>query len=398
MTPAAERRAFRRGQLDRDRRAGDRVARSRHLRRRPAAHHRGAGRGDRRARSSARCAAASPWPTPTSPRRGRSAPRSPGWWRRARRPSEIRAAIGASFGEQVQLIPPASGFAGLVWILPVVVLDRRPGRRVGRAGPLAAHAPVVAHRRRPGPRRAGAPRPMVDAMTRPEADQREFLLRSLEDLEREHDAGDLDDADYAALKDDYTARAAAALRAEQAAAPPSPAPAQPRARSCSAGVAGLRGAGGVLVAQASGRRDAGDTATGQHRPVDHREAQRGGPLLQRGRRRLRHRALRRGARRPADQRRGPHLQGLGAATRCSATPRPPSSRSSRPPRPTRTTRTCTPSSPCCSSAAGWCQQASNELDRLDALDPPPDLLAQIEGLRAQVDAALAALATSTTAG
>ena len=37
-------------------------------------------------------------------------------------PSEARAAIGASFGERVQLIPPASGFAGLVWILPVVVL------------------------------------------------------------------------------------------------------------------------------------------------------------------------------------------------------------------------------------------------------------------------------------
>jgi len=37
-------------------------------------------------------------------------------------PSEVRGAIGASFGERVQLIPPASGFAGLVWILPVVVL------------------------------------------------------------------------------------------------------------------------------------------------------------------------------------------------------------------------------------------------------------------------------------
>jgi cytochrome c-type biogenesis protein CcmH len=37
-------------------------------------------------------------------------------------PSEVRAAIGASFGERVQLIPSASGFAGLVWILPVVVL------------------------------------------------------------------------------------------------------------------------------------------------------------------------------------------------------------------------------------------------------------------------------------
>lgn len=39
-----------------------------------------------------------------------------------RSPSEVRAAIGASFGDDVQLIPPASGFAGLVWILPVVAL------------------------------------------------------------------------------------------------------------------------------------------------------------------------------------------------------------------------------------------------------------------------------------
>ena len=37
-------------------------------------------------------------------------------------PDEIRTAIGASFGDEVQLIPPARGFAGLVWILPVVAL------------------------------------------------------------------------------------------------------------------------------------------------------------------------------------------------------------------------------------------------------------------------------------
>ena len=44
-------------------------------------------------------------------------------------------------------------------------------------------------------------------------DERDFLLRSLQDLEREHDAGDVDDSDYVELKDDYTARAAAAIRA-----------------------------------------------------------------------------------------------------------------------------------------------------------------------------------------
>jgi hypothetical protein len=44
-------------------------------------------------------------------------------------------------------------------------------------------------------------------------EEQKFLLRSLADLEREHDAGDVDEVDYQALKDGYTVRAAAALRA-----------------------------------------------------------------------------------------------------------------------------------------------------------------------------------------
>jgi tetratricopeptide (TPR) repeat protein len=44
-------------------------------------------------------------------------------------------------------------------------------------------------------------------------EERDFLLRSLQDLERERAAGDVDDSDYKELKDDYTARAAAAIRA-----------------------------------------------------------------------------------------------------------------------------------------------------------------------------------------
>jgi len=44
-------------------------------------------------------------------------------------------------------------------------------------------------------------------------EQRDFLLASLADLEREHDAGDLDDDDYAELRDDYTARTAETLHA-----------------------------------------------------------------------------------------------------------------------------------------------------------------------------------------
>ena len=36
--------------------------------------------------------------------------------------SEIRTAIADAYGEDIQLTPSASGFAGLVWILPVVAL------------------------------------------------------------------------------------------------------------------------------------------------------------------------------------------------------------------------------------------------------------------------------------
>jgi len=43
--------------------------------------------------------------------------------------------------------------------------------------------------------------------------QRVFLLRSLDDLEAERTAGNIDDATYARLHGDYTARAAAVLRA-----------------------------------------------------------------------------------------------------------------------------------------------------------------------------------------
>ncbi len=43
-------------------------------------------------------------------------------------------------------------------------------------------------------------------------EERRFLLRSLSDLDREHEAGDVDDVDYRELKDGYTVRAAATLR------------------------------------------------------------------------------------------------------------------------------------------------------------------------------------------
>lgn len=47
-------------------------------------------------------------------------------------------------------------------------------------------------------------------------EERRFLLRSLADLEREREAGDVDDADYRALRDGYTSRAATVLRSIEA--------------------------------------------------------------------------------------------------------------------------------------------------------------------------------------
>lgn len=42
-------------------------------------------------------------------------------------------------------------------------------------------------------------------------DERQFLLQSLQDLDREREAGDIDELDYVALRDGYTARAASVI-------------------------------------------------------------------------------------------------------------------------------------------------------------------------------------------
>jgi hypothetical protein len=96
-------------------------------------------------------------------------------------------------------------------------------------------------------------------------EERDFLLRSLRDLEAEHEVGDVDDHDYAALEDDYTARAAAVIRAiegqraERAAAPRH----SLTWRVVVAAVVAVLAVGaGVLVAQWSGSRGAGDSITG----------------------------------------------------------------------------------------------------------------------------------------
>jgi hypothetical protein len=94
-------------------------------------------------------------------------------------------------------------------------------------------------------------------------DRRAFLERSLADLDEEHDAGDLTDADFERLRADYERRLAVLEgRATPAkAAAPARRPAWQRA-VIGVGVLAFAVVAGVLVAQSAGRRGGGDTITG----------------------------------------------------------------------------------------------------------------------------------------
>ncbi|MFN0090716.1 MAG: tetratricopeptide repeat protein [Acidimicrobiales bacterium] len=108
-------------------------------------------------------------------------------------------------------------------------------------------------------------------------EERDFLLRSLRDLEAERAAGDVDEADYLALKDGYVARAADVLR-ELEPSGPEPMGAVPAASTsaptgagrvrrwaAAAGVAVFAVAAGLALARAVGDRTEGDVATGDVR-------------------------------------------------------------------------------------------------------------------------------------
>lgn len=96
-------------------------------------------------------------------------------------------------------------------------------------------------------------------------EERRFLLRSLTDLEREHDAGDVDDLDYTTLKDGYTVRAANVLREIEAGRSELPA-ATPRRWSRVVAVTAAIVVGSVAVgfvlAGAWGERSSGQEITG----------------------------------------------------------------------------------------------------------------------------------------
>ena len=95
--------------------------------------------------------------------------------------------------------------------------------------------------------------------------ERDFLLRSIADLETERDAGNLDDERYRALKDDYTARAAAVLRSiedgRDASPPPPPVP-RKRKLLTGGAIAAFVVVAALALAAASGKRHEGQTATG----------------------------------------------------------------------------------------------------------------------------------------
>lgn len=226
----------------------------------------------------------------------------------------------------------------------------------------------------------------------PLEEQRDFLLQSLEDLEREHDAGDVDEHDYQALKDDYTARAAAVLRALEAHTSPMPLSAPPpswrRTLLVGLGVLAFAALAGVLMAQALGRRDPGEVATGDIRQSIteklNEAGRRGGAGDAEAAIALYDEVL---ADDPDNAEaltyKGWMLTlsgdaGAGLTTLIDAATRHPEY----------------PDVHAFLAIVlfrnGLVEQAGRELDRLDALDPPPAITELTSGLRAQIDAALAA--------
>lgn len=101
--------------------------------------------------------------------------------------------------------------------------------------------------------------------------ERAFLLRSLEDLDAEHTAGDLPEERYEELRDAYTVQAATILRAlaraAEVTATTAPAPSAPRRKRARrliavACVAATVAVAGAVLVGALGERGPGQTITG----------------------------------------------------------------------------------------------------------------------------------------
>lgn len=230
-------------------------------------------------------------------------------------------------------------------------------------------------------------------------EQRDFLLRSLEDLEREHAAGDVDEHDYRALRDDYTIRAAAVLREISAGGRRSGSPTTPRSWRRAAltigAVVAFAVLAGLLVGRAAGRRDIGEVATGGISQSVTEKLNEAGRRAGEGELAAaielydevlvddpgNAEALTyKGWLQTLD---GDEAGGLEVLLDAATT---------------------NPAYPDVHAFLaivffrnGLVEQADRELDRLDALDPPPAIRELTQDLRAEVDAALAAT-TTTAAG
>jgi tetratricopeptide (TPR) repeat protein len=117
-------------------------------------------------------------------------------------------------------------------------------------------------------------------------EQRNFLLRSLQDLDDERAAGDLAEADYQMLHDDYTARAAEVLRSidegRASAAGSGASPRRGRRLIAVVVVAAVAGSAGLAVAAASGTRLPGDNITGDIRETPSSQLTQAATLAQQG--------------------------------------------------------------------------------------------------------------------
>ena len=96
--------------------------------------------------------------------------------------------------------------------------------------------------------------------------ERDFLLRSLDDLEEERTAGNVDDGTFQTLHDDYTARAAAVIRSLESGtdltAPEPPGASKVMRVATVGGIVVFAIVAAVLLTHAVGQRHSGQTITG----------------------------------------------------------------------------------------------------------------------------------------
>lgn len=180
---------------------------------------------------------------------------------------QIVKAIDDNYEADLRLAPSATGIEALAWALPIAVT----------VVAVAGLSLVFARWRRAGSVTAtDDDRALVDGVVRvtadvdvagpsssPREEERDFLLRSLEDLEVERAAGDVDAHDYAALHDSYVARAAAAIRdVDGADAPRAPRRIGWRPLAWGVLVLAVAAGAGVVVARNTGERSPGMGMTG----------------------------------------------------------------------------------------------------------------------------------------